>query len=201
MKLYYAQAACSLAPHIALLEAGQTFQIEGVNLRSKQYKGGDYYKVNPKGSVPALELDDGQVLTEAAVLLQYIVDRKPDSGLAPKAGTVEHYRFLEWLNYIATELHKGFGPLWNPKMPDDAKAMTKEALGKKFDYLTDRLKGHDYLMGKQYTVADAYLFTVLNWSSMADIDMSKWPTLLAYYERVKMRPATQAALKAEGMTK
>lgn len=201
MKLYYAQAACSLAPHIALQESGLKFELEGVNLRSKQYKGGDFTKVNPKGSVPTLELDDGQLLTEAAVLLKYIADRKPEANLAPKTGSMERYRLDEWLNYIATELHKGFAPLWHPKMPDDVKAMTKEAIGKKFDYVSERLKNQDYLMGKQYTVADAYLFTVTNWTSMTGMDLAKWPTLAAHYERVKARPATQAALKEEGLLK
>lgn len=200
MKLYYAPGACSLAAHIVAREAGVPVTLESVNLKTKQYRGGDYTAVNPKGSVPALELDDGQLVTEAAVILQYLADTKPESKLAAKAGSMERVRLNEWLNYVATEMHKGFGPLWNPKMPDEAKALTKDAIGKKLDYLSKRLEGREYLLD-QYTVADAYLFTILNWSSMVGVELAKWPTMTKYYDRVKARPGTQAAMKEEGLLK
>jgi glutathione S-transferase len=201
MKLYYAQGACSLAPHIALLEAGQTFDLEGVNLRSKQYKGGDFTKVNPKGYVPTLQLDDGQVLTEVQVILQYVADKKPEANLLPKPGTMERYRALEWLNFIATELHKGFAPLFNDKMPDEAKQFFKDKLGQRYDFLTQRLEGQQFLLGAQFSVADAYLFTVSSWAGHVGVDLGKYAPLKAYLERVGARPAVQKALKAEGLVK
>lgn len=202
MKLYYAQGACSLAPHIVLQESGLQFQLEPVSLQTKKTRGGaDYAKINPKGAVPALELDNGQVLTEGAVIMQYVADQKPEKKLIPAAGTLERYRAQEWLNFIATEVHKGFAPLWSDTTPAETKAQAKTTLGKKFDYLSERLKGQDYLMGTQMTAPDAYLFTVLNWTSMLSFDMATWPTLLGFMERMRGRPAVQAAMKAEGLVK
>ncbi|MFO0997966.1 MAG: glutathione transferase GstA [Alphaproteobacteria bacterium] len=202
MKLFYSPGACSLSPHIVLREAGLKFDLEQVDLGTKKTKsGGDYLKVNPKGSVPALEIDGGQVLSEGAAIVQYIADKAPASKLAPAAGTPERYRLMEWLNYIATELHGGFGPLFNPKIPADWKAISIQALGKRFDFISNALKGKSYLMGEVFTVADAYLFTILGWTKYMDIDLGQWPVLKAYCERVAARPAVAAALKAEGLVK
>jgi glutathione S-transferase len=198
MKLYYSPGACSLSPHIALLEAGLPFTTERVDIRGKKTaSGGDYLAINSKGSVPALQLDDGSVLTEGAAITQYIADQKPESGLAPRAGTLERYRLMEILNYIASEVHKGFGPLFNPKASSDWKASAIAALGTKFDWLSKQLDGKSYLLGEQFTIADAYLFTVLNWTSRVGIDLSKWPVLTAYQARVAARPKVQAAMQAE----
>lgn len=200
MKLYYSPGACSLSPHIALREAGLDFEAIQVDLGTKVTKAGaDFRKVNPKGAVPALEIDGGQVLTEGAAIVQYIADKKPGSKLAPAAGTTERYRLQEWLNYIASEIHKGFSPLFNPKAPDEWKAMVKDMLAGKFDYLSKQLDGKPYLMGDNFTVADGYLFTVLSWAKHMNIDMAKWPVLKAYLDRVAARPAVGAALKAEGL--
>ena len=202
MKLYYTPAACSLAPHIVLCEAGISADLEKVDLGKKTTASGvDFHTVNPKGSVPALELDDGQVLTEVAVLVQYIADRKPEAGLVPRAGTLERYRVMEWLNFVSSELHKAFGPLFNPQADSAWKDAQVAVLGKRFDYLAERLGGRPYLMGDAFTVADAYLFTVLNWTGFAKIDLGKWPVLRDYAARVAARPAVQEAMKAEGLLK
>jgi glutathione S-transferase len=200
MKLYYSPGACSLSPHIVLLESGLPFTVERVDTRGKKTaSGADYFAVNSKGAVPALELDDGHVLTEGAAIVQYIADRKPDSGLAPVAGTFERYRLIEILNYIASEVHKGFSPLFNPKASSDWKASAIAALGTKFDWLSGFIGGKPYLLGETFTVADAYLFTVLSWAPKVGIDLSHWPVLVAYLARVGHRPHVQAALKAEGL--
>jgi glutathione S-transferase len=202
MKLYFTPGACSLAPHIGLREAGYQFDLEQVDLATKMTKSGaDYTKVNAKGYVPALQLDNGEVLTEAPVILQYIADQKPDSGLVPKAGTMERYREQEWLNFVTSELHKGFGALFNPKIPEDYRPMAIERIGTRLDFLAKQLDGKPYLMGDKFTAADAYLFTVLSWSPHLKISLDKWPTLGAYLGRVAARPQVQAALKAEGLTK
>ncbi|MFT3770598.1 MAG: glutathione transferase GstA [Minicystis sp.] len=202
MKLYYSPGACSLSPHIVLREAGYEFDLERVDLRSKQLKGGgDFTQINDKGMVPTLQLDDGQVLTEGPAIVQYLADHKPDAGLVPKAGTMDRYRLAEWLNYISTELHKGFTPLFTPTTPDSYKPLAKEALFKKFDLLQKRLEGKQWVMGEHFTVADAYLFTVLGWTKFVDIDLARWPTLVAFTERVAARPAVLAALVAEGLVK
>jgi glutathione S-transferase len=201
MKLYSAPGACSLAPHIALREAALEFDLEQVDLRAKQTKSGaDYRAINPKGGVPALALDDGQVLTEAAVVLQYIADRKPAAHLAPAAGTIERYREQEWLNWVATELHKGISPFFNPKASDEWKAYLRERLAFHFDFLTSRMV-KPFLMGANYTVADSYLYTILRWTRLHKIELAKWPEIEAVMARIEARPATQAALKAEGLLK
>jgi glutathione S-transferase len=198
MKLYYAPGTCSLSPHIALLETGLPFTAERVDIRAhKTASGADYFAINSKGAVPALELDDGSVLTEGAAITQYIADQKPDSGLAPRAGTLERYRLIEMLNYIASEVHKGFSPLFNPKISADWRASATAALGKKFDWLSTHLGAKSYLMGDAFTIADGYLFTVLSWAPKVGIELKNWPVLTAYLARVGHRPKVQAALHAE----
>ena len=199
MKLYYTPGACSLAPHIVLRETDRPFDLVKVDLAAKRTEAGDdYAAINPKGSVPALGLDDGSLLTENAVILQYLADEAPTAGLIPSGG-LERYRLLEWLNFVATELHKGFGPLWNPATPTEFKQATREALGRKFDYLQNALRERDYLAGERFTIVDAYAFTVLNWTAMHDIDLSRWPGLAAFQARIAGRPAVRAALAVEGL--
>jgi glutathione S-transferase len=200
MKLFFAPGACSLSPHIVLLEAGVPFTKERVDLKSKKTESGsDYLAVNPKGAVPALQLDNGTVLTEGAVITQYIADQKPDSTLAPRAGTMERYRLMELLNYIATEVHKGFGPLFNPNASSEWKEAAVAALSAKFDWLSGYLGNKTYLLGDTFTLPDAYLFTVLNWTPRVGIDLKKWPILSAYHARVAQRPKVLEAMKAEGL--
>ncbi len=200
MKLYFAPGACSLSPHIVLRETGSKFDLEQVNNQEKKTKSGtDYWTVNPKGQVPVLELDDGERLTEGPVIVQYIADQKPESGLVPAAGTKERYRVQEWLNFTTSELHKSFGPLFRPTTPDAYKTISKENLGKRFDWLDQQLAGRQYLMGDKFSVADAYLFTVLRWSGRVEIDLAKWPNLKSYVDRVAARPKVQEAMKAEGL--
>jgi glutathione S-transferase len=185
-----------------LQESGAKFDTEQVDLKTKVTKSGANYRiVNAKGSVPALQLDNGEVLTEAAIIAQYVADKNPGAKLAPTAGTPERYRLQEWLNYVASEVHKGFSPLFNPKAPDEWKAVVKELIAGKFDYLTTALKDKSYLMGEAFSAADAYLFTILNWTFPTKIDLGKWPVLKAYYDRIAARPAVQAAMKAEGLIK
>lgn len=201
MKLYYSPAACSMAAHIALVEAGLPHELVKVDLRAhKTADGRDYYAINPKGYVPDLELDDGTRLTEAAVVLQYIADRKPGT-LAPAHGTIERYRLLEWLNFIATEVHKGFGPLWKPNTPEAYKSIVIENLGKRFDYLEPVLAKQPYLMGEEFTIADAYLFTILSWSKPLKVDLARWPAITSYLQRVGARPSVQAVQRAESLHK
>ena len=198
MKLYLTPYACSLSPHIALREAGIPFDIEVVDLGTKKTKsGGSYTSVNPKGYVPALEIEGGQVLTEGPAIVQYIADQKPASKLAPPAGSFERYRLQEWLNFISSELHKSVGPLFSDATPAAWKETLKTRVAGRFDTLSKSLQGKDYLMGSTFTVADAYLFVILTWTSHVGIDLSKWPVLTAYFERIKARPAVKAALDAE----
>ena len=201
MKLYYMPGACSLAPHIAFREAGLPVDLELVGRDKKTKSGDDYLSINPKGAVPAIKLDDGQVLTEAAVIQQYIADKAPEKKLAPAAGTPERYRLQEILNYIASELHKGIGQLFNPAMPDEYKEAVKKGLAaKQFPFIEKTLAGRDYLLGG-FTVADGYAFTVLNWTKMHNIDLSAFPNITAFMKRVAARPAVQEAMKAEGLLK
>jgi len=200
MKLFFAPGACSLSPHIVLLEAGVPFTKERVDLKSKKTENGsDYLAINSKGAVPALQLDNGTVLTEGAVITQYIADQKPDSTLAPRAGTMERYRLMELLNYIATEVHKGFGPLFNPKASSEWKEAAVAALSAKFDWLSGYLGNKTYLPGDTFTLPEAYLFTRLNWTPRVGIDLKKWPILSAYHARVGQRPKVIEAMKAEGL--
>jgi glutathione S-transferase len=200
MKLYFSPGACSLSPHIVLREAGLAFDLEQVDLGSKKTKkGADFARVNPKGYVPALVLDDGEVLTEGPAIVQYLADLAPEAGLAPKAGTMDRYRVQEWLNFITSELHKGFSPLFRPDTPEDYKTIAKENLAKRFAFLDQHLAAKRYLMDGQFTVADAYCFTVVNWSNFVGLDLGRWPNLKAYLARVGGRPKVAEAMKAEGL--
>lgn len=202
MKLYFAPGACSLSPHIALREAGLDVTLEKVDLKAKKTEtGADYTSVNPKGYVPALQLESGEVLTEAGTIVQYIADKKPEKKLAPANGSTERYRLQEWLNFLSTEIHKGTSPLFNPATPDAYKTIVKDNLARRYDYLSAALAKKPFLMGETFTVADGYLFTLLNWTKFLGIDLGKWPTLASYYARVAARPAVQEALKAEGLLK
>jgi glutathione S-transferase len=201
MKLYYSPGACSLSPHIALLEAGLPYDLVKVDLKAKKLENGDdFLKVNPKGQVPVLALDSGEVVTEGPVIVQMIADKVAAKNLAPARDSTERYKLQEWLNFITTEVHKSFGPLFSPVLADDAKAFFKDRVMAKFKYIDGALSG-DYLMGKQFTVADGYLFTMLSWADRMKFDLSALPTLLAYKGRVAARPAVQAALTKEGLMK
>ena len=204
MKLYFSPAACSLSPHIVLREAGLDAELVQVDLKTKKTKSGDdFTAVNPKGQVPTLVLDDGQIFTEGPAIVQYLADKKPDAKLAPPNGTIERYRLQEWLNFITSELHKGFSPLFNAQVPDEYKKMAREAIANRFAYLEKHLAkdGFELLTGAQFTVADAYLFTVVNWSNFVNIDLGQWPNLKAYQARVAARPKVLQALKEEGLVK
>ncbi len=202
MKLYLSPGACSLSPHIILREAGIPFDIEQVDGKTKTTKSGEnFLTVNPRGMVPALRLDNGEILTEGPAIAQYLADMKPESGLMPKAGSFERYRVLEWLNFISSEIHKQFTPLFKPNTPDDYKTISKENLAKSFKHIDEHLAGKQYLTGETFTAADAYLFVVTGWSRFQAIDLAPWPNLKAFQERVKARPAVQEAMKAEGLIK
>ena len=200
MKLYYSPGACSLSPHIALAEAGLSADYVKVDLRGKKTEGGDdYLKVNPKGQVPVLDLGGGDTLTEGPAIVQYIADKAPDKKLAPANGTIERYRLQEWLNLITSELHKSFSPLFSPTMSDDTKNFYREKISKTFGYVDGKLAGKDYLMGSQFSVADAYLFVLLGWTRPTQIDLARWPNLAAFHKRVGARPKVQEALQVEGL--
>lgn len=200
MKLYYSTGSCSLSPRIALHEAGLAH--EGVLAPTKTKllpDGSDFRAINPKGYVPMLELDDGQRLTEGVAIVQYVADQAPASGLAPAAGTMERYRLQEWLTFISSELHKGFGTFFNPAANDDFKASARERLAQRLRYVDEQLEGKTWLMGDTFTVADGYLFNITAWAKPTGYDLSPFTRLLAWRERVAARPAVQAALKAEGL--
>jgi glutathione S-transferase len=202
MKLYFSPGACSLSPHIVLREAGIPFDLEQVNNQEKKTKSGqDYWTINSKGYVPTLELDNGERITEGPVIVQYVADQKPGSGLAPANGTLERVRVQEWLNFITSELHKSFGPIFRPTTPDAFKDISRQNLGKRFEWLDKQLAGKQYLMGDKFTVADAYLFVVLRWTSRVNIDITQWPNIKAYFDRVAARPKVREALVAEGLEK
>ncbi|HEV7823250.1 MAG TPA: glutathione transferase GstA [Burkholderiales bacterium] len=199
MKLYYSPGACSLSPHIILREAGYKFDLEKVDLGTKKTAAGDdFTKINPKGYVPVLQLDDGQLLTENISIDEYLADHKEASGLAPKSGSLERYRLVEWLAFISTEIHKQFGPLFKPDTPAATQQAQKDQLAKRFDYVNAQLRGKKFLLG-DFSVADAYLFTVLRWTEKVGIDLSRWPELGNYMQRVAARPHVKAALEAEGL--
>ena len=200
MKLFYSPGACSLSPHIVAREAGIKIDLQKVNTKDKSMEGGgDFWKVNGKGYVPTLELESGERLTEGPAIVQYLADQKPESGLAPKNGSIERYRLQEWLNFLTSEVHKQFSPLFKPNTPDDYKPIAKENLANRFNWLNEQLAGKDYLTGKQFTVADAYLFVLLNWTKPTQIDLAKWPNLQAYQKRVAARPKVKEAMQAEGL--
>lgn len=201
MKLYYAPGACSMSPHILLNETGQKFELVKVDLGSKKTEAGDdYLKVNPKGAVPALQLDNGEVLTEGAVIAQYIADHAPDKQLIAKAGSMERYRQQEWLNWIASEFHKSMGGLFNKAMAEKAGDLIKQRIATQLAHLDRSLDKNDYLAGKNFGAPDAYAFTIASWGQYVGVDISQYKNVAAYMGRVGARPSVQAMLKAEGLT-
>jgi len=202
MKLYYSPGACSLSPHIVLRESGLAFDLVLASTKTHQLADGtDYYTINPKGYVPLLELDNGERLSEGPAIVQYIADRVPEKSLAPANGTMARYRLQEWLNFITSELHKGFSISFNPAMPEEVKKMQRDKLASRFQWIDSELKDRPYLMGDDFSVADGSLFTVTNWAKPTMIDLAPYPNLVAYRERVAARPAVQEAMKAEGLLK
>ncbi len=196
MKLYYSPSACSMAPHIVMRELGLSFEAVQVDLKTHRLADGtDYYQINPKGYVPALQLEDGSLLTEDAAILQYLGDRKP--GLLAAPGSMERYRTIEWLTFISSELHKGFSPLFNGDMPEAAKKIFLDKLKNRFALLDKHLASHEFLMGKQFTVADAYAFTILNWTNFLNVDLSPWKNIEAYMNRMTARPKVRETIHAE----
>ncbi|MHB1283080.1 MAG: glutathione transferase GstA [Metallibacterium scheffleri] len=202
MKLYFSPGACSLSPHIVLHELGLPFEAVQVDLKSKRLKdGADFWKINPKGYVPTLQLDDGAILTEGPAIVQYLADQKPTAGLAPANGTFARYRLQEWLNFISTELHKQFSPLFNPASTDAVKQAQQERLAERFREIVAAMGAAPYLLGDQFTVADAYLYTVLTWAGIVGVDLAPYPALQAFMKRVEERPAVKATLAAERAAK
>jgi glutathione S-transferase len=202
MKLFLAPGACSLAPHIVALEAGLNASYEKVDLRAKKTESGaDFTAINPKGYVPALQLDNGEVLTEVSALIQYLADQAPASGLLPEPGSSARYRVLEWIGFISTELHKGFGPLFKPDTPDAYKTIVVANLNRRLAYLEEVLAGRSYLVDDRFTVADAYLFTILRWTGPLKVDLSGYKNVGAYMDRVANREKVRQALQDEGLLK
>ena len=202
MKLYYSPGACSMSPHIVLREIGKKFEIESVDLGTKRTASGkDYTKINPKGYVPALELKAGEVLTEGAAIVQYLADKAKATKLLPKAGSMARYRAVEMLNYIAAEVHKTMGALFAKGISEDVRKATMEKMTKRLDHFDGILAKNKFLLGKSFSVADAYAFTIFSWGPFLKVDMSPWKNIQAYMERVGKRPAVQAVLKAEGLAK
>jgi glutathione S-transferase len=202
MKLYYSPGACSLAPHIVLREAGCKFDIERVDIPNKKTESGaDYWTINPKGYVPALQLDNGEVLSEVAVILQYVVDQYPAASLAPKYGSMERYHLMEWLNFVATEVHKQIGAMFNPKMTPEMKAVQVGVIERRMNALDKMLAGKQYLMGNTFSIADAYLFNILLWAKKHNIDIAQWPNVAAVNARVGARAKVIEAMTAEGLLK
>ena len=200
MKLFYKPGACSLASHITLRESGKDFTLDGVDLMKKRLENGDdFFAVNPKGQVPALLLDDGTLLTEGVAIMQYLADSVPDRQLLAPTSSLSRYKTIEWLNYIATELHKGFTPLFRPDTPEDFKPTVRALLEKKMQYVNDSLKDNQWICGSRFSIADAYLFTVLRWAYAVKLNMAGLSNIDAYMARMAERPAVAAALKAEGL--
>lgn len=201
MRLYYVAGACSMAPHIALLETGIAFELQKVDHRKRRTQDGeDYTRINPKGHVPALELDDGEILSEASAILLYVADQAPDTSLAPPPATMPRYHLIDWLSFIATEIHKQFAPMFNPDTLSEWKNHQRRLLTKRFDYLRGQLTDRPYIMGETFTVADAYLFTVLYWTFLFDMDLRPWPALEDYLARIGTRASVMEAMKVEGLT-
>ncbi len=202
MKLYFAPGTCALSPHIALLESGLPFELERVHLGTRKTASGiDFTMINPKSYVPALQLDNGVVLTEGPAVTQYIADLVPQKNLAPAAGTIERYQLMEWMNFISTELHKGFSPLFKKEMPLEAKEIIRAALVNRIGFVASSLQHSTYLTSEHFTIADAYLFTVLSWAAPMKIELASWPAVVSFMNRVGDRPTVKAALEAEGMPK
>jgi glutathione S-transferase len=201
VKLFYSPGACSLSPHIVLREVGLPYTLERVDLKTHTTAGGaDFYGINAKGSVPVLQLDNGRILTEGPAIVQYLADRRPDVKVAPAPGTFERSELQEWLNYISTELHKLLGLLFNPKLPADFKEVVLGNASKRFDFLAKHLAGRKFILGDTFSVADAYLYTVLRWTHLFKINLEKWPVLQDYMARVAARPAVKEALHEEGLS-
>lgn len=202
MKLYYMPGVCSQAPHIVLREADLNFTLEKVDGKTKKTESGaDYLAINPNGYVPALEIEPGLVLTEGPAIMQYLADKRPAAKLAPAAGTLERYQLQSWLNFITSEIHKGYSPLFKAELSADAKGVLRDQLAKRLDYVEQHLSGQDYVMASGFTIADAYLYVVTGWSGFVGIDLAKWPKISAFRQRIGERPAVKAALAAEGLTK
>ncbi|PCJ88303.1 MAG: glutathione transferase GstA [Thiotrichaceae bacterium] len=200
MKLYYSPGTCSLSPHIALCEAELPYELVLVDIQQATIEnGGDYHTVNPFGYVPALALDNDEILLEGPAIVQYIADQVPSKQLAPAAGEIDRYRLQQWLNFISTELHKGLGALFNPALPDEARELFKGIVNQRLDIVAPQLENSPFIMGETFTVADGYLFTVLSWGPHIDFELTRWPALQAYLGRVAARPAVQKALKEEGL--
>jgi glutathione S-transferase len=202
MKLYYAPDTCSLSPHIVLRELGLPFELIRVDNKTKRTaEGGDFRDINPKGYVAALQLDDGQVLTEGPAIVQYLADLKPEAGLAPANGGLARARLQEWLNFVTSEIHAGSSPLFDAAIPEAIKAIFKDRLFQRFDFIARTLERRDYLLGARFSVADAYLYTVLLWMRVFAIDLNRWPAIARYMDRVVARPSVKAALEAESAAK
>jgi glutathione S-transferase len=202
MKLFYSSGACSLSPHIVAREAGIELRLQKVDLKTKTISAdGDFFAINPKGYVPTLQLDDGEILTEGPAIVQYLADLKPEKGLAPPAGTMPRYHLQEWLGFINSELHKTSSPLFRPDTPAETRAERQAYLNKRYGLVEKQLAGQPYLLGDRFTAADAYLFTVTNWAAPVKFDLSPFPNIRAFQERVAARPAVQAAMRAEGLIK
>jgi glutathione S-transferase len=202
MKLYFAPGACSLSPHIVLREAGQTFVLVPVDLKEKKTKDGkDFSKINPKGQVPTLETKDGDIITEGPAIVQYVGDQAPASKVMPACGSKERYKVQEWLNFITSELHKNFSPLFRPTTPDAYKQIAKENLTGRFKLIDEQLAGRQYLLGDTFTAPDAYLYVMTRWAQRLEFDLGQWPNVKAFAARVEARPKVQEALKAEGLLK
>ena len=206
MKLYFSPGACALAPHIMMAELNYVYELEAVNLKDKTCAAGNYLNINAKGSVPALRMENGEILTETGVICQYLADQKNDTTMLPKFGTTERYRCLEWMNFIATEVHTSFSPLFFTKTfsdsettQNDVKAFYTQKINTKLEYISGKLGNNDYLMGKNFTIADAYMFTVLSWAKYVNMDLSKWTNVTNYLSRIYARPAVQRAMKEEGL--
>lgn len=205
MKLFYSKGACSLAPHIVLSELNMVYQIEAVDVMAKTCATGNYFSINDKGAVPALKMENGEILTEGTAILQYLADQKPEMNLMPKFGTLDRVRAQEWLNYVATEIHKGFSPLWvadkvySATAALEVKNVTKAKLADKFNYLSTKLENKEFALGNNFSVVDAYLFTILSWTKYTGIDLKTWPVLANYVEKIGSRPAVVKALKEEGL--
>jgi len=200
MKLFYSPGACSLSPHIALIEAGVAYEAHKVDLRSKQLAdGSNYLAICPKGQVPALQMDNGEILTEGSAIVQYIADQNAEANIAPPNGSLQRYRLQEWLNFIATEVHKGFSPFWNPALPEAYKPLATEKLNKALTQVEAHLAKHKYLLGDTFSVADGYLFTCCNWAGMLNISLAAYPNLGAFMGRIAERPSVQRAMQEEGL--
>jgi glutathione S-transferase len=200
MKLYYAPGACSLSPHITAREAGVEIELEKVDLAARKTESGeDFNEINPKGYVPALRLDNGEILTEGPVIVQYIADQVPDKQLIPQKGTMERYRTEEWLLFITSELHKPLGSFFRKDLPDSERELVMKKIARRFEYIDFALKGKQFLMGDTFTVSDGYLFTMLTWTKLVGIELTDYPEIATYINRVGARPAVQTALKEEGL--